>query len=138
MIQNEIRSRVSVLVSNGNQFVLIFRHKNGQDYYAIPGGGIEAGEAPEKAALREIQEELGFSLENIQKISEMKNSTRHDFNFLAETSDSNFIVTGPEKNHLNNPNDLFQPQWHTRATFRRDIPIYPESAREMFASFINQ
>lgn len=129
--------RVSVLVTNNEKFVLIFRHKNGQDYYAIPGGGIEEGETPEVAAKREIDEELGLNLKNTKLISEIKNNYRHDFNFLSETDDTKINVTGPELKHLNMAEDLFKPEWHTRDSYRRDIKIYPESAREMFKEFIS-
>jgi len=132
----EIRSRVSVLVTKGDQFVLIFRHKNNEDYYAIPGGGIEAGETPEGAAKREIDEELGLSLYDLKFISEIKTDTRHDFNFLGETSDTKINVTGPELKHLDMAEDLFKPEWHTKDSFRRDIEIYPQSGREMFEDFI--
>ena len=134
----EIRSRVSVLVTKGDQFVLIFRHKNNEDYYAIPGGGIEVGETPEVTARREINEELGLSLYNLKLISEVKTDARHDFNFLSETDDNEINVTGPELKHLSMAEDLFKPEWHTKDSFRRDIKIYPESAREMFNNYINQ
>ena len=134
----EIRSRVNVLVVNKDQFVLIFRHKNNQDYYAIPGGGIEVGETPEVAAKREINEELGLSLYNLKLISEVKMDSRHDYNFLSETGDTEIKVTGPELKHLNMAEDLFRPEWHIKDSFRRDIEIYPESAREMFNDFLNK
>jgi len=134
----EIRSRVSVLVINKDKFVLIFRHKNNEDYYAIPGGGIEVGETPEVSARREVDEELGLSLYNLKLISEVRTDVRHDFNFLSETDDTEINVTGPEVKHLNMSEDLFKPEWHTKESFRRDIKIYPESAREMFNDYINQ
>ncbi|HNY04624.1 MAG TPA: NUDIX domain-containing protein [Candidatus Woesebacteria bacterium] len=133
----EIRSRVNVLVVNKNKFVLVFRHKNNEDYYAIPGGGIEEGETSEEAAIREVDEELGLHLNKITLISEVKTDTRHDFNFLSETDDTKINVTGPELKHLNMAEDLFKPEWHTRDSYRRDIKIYPESGREMFKKFIS-
>lgn len=136
MNKKEIRPRVSVLVTKGDKFVLIFRHKNGQDYYAVPGGGIEEGETPQEAAIREIQEELSFTLSDVQFISEVEENLRHDFNFISHTIDTDFAITGPEKNHLNNPEDLFKPEWHSKDSFRRDLPIYPLSARKMFTDFI--
>jgi len=134
----EIRSRVNVLVRNNNKFVLIFRHKNNEDYYAIPGGGIEVGETPEVAAKREVDEELGLQLKNTKLVSEIKTETRHHFNFLSETNDTKINVTGPELKHLNMTEDLFRPEWHTKDSFRRDIEIYPESGREMFNEFLNK
>lgn len=133
----EVRSRVSVLIINNNQFVLIFRHKKGQDYYAVPGGGIEPGETPKQAAVREIYEELGFSIQDIRRVSEVKTTTRHDYNFLAKTNEINFSVTGPEIKHLNTPEDLFKPEWYSKDVFLHNLPIFPKSSRKMVEDYIN-
>ncbi len=37
-----------------------------QDYYDIPGGGIEEGETSEQAAIREFKEESGIDIHNPQ------------------------------------------------------------------------
>lgn len=134
----EIRPRASVLVTNGDKFVLIFRHKNGQDYYAIPGGGIEEGETPEQAAVREIQEELGLDIYNLENISRIKTKMRDDYNFIVNTNDQEFNVTGPEKNRLNDSNNLFRPEWLNYQTYKKNIPIFPESAREMFEQYMRK
>ena len=36
----------------------IYRYKNGQHYYVLPGGQIEKRESPIEAAIREIKEEV--------------------------------------------------------------------------------
>jgi 8-oxo-dGTP pyrophosphatase MutT (NUDIX family) len=132
----DIRPRVSVLIRNKDKFILIFRHNNNTDYYAIPGGGIEEGETSDEAAIREIREELGFTLKNLKLISEIKTDYRHDFNYLAETDETIFIVTGPEKKHLADQDNLFKPIWLDKNSFDIYLPIYPESARIMFADFL--
>ncbi|HWS48682.1 MAG TPA: NUDIX domain-containing protein [Candidatus Methanoperedens sp.] len=136
----DIRARVSVLVVNQktNKFVLIFRHKNNQDYYSVPGGGIEKGESPEDAVGREIFEELGCRLKKIQKVSEVKTDTRLDFNYIATTDDYLLLVTGPEKDRLDSPDNLFRPEWHNQSSFRTDISIFPESARELLDIYIKK
>ncbi len=58
------RNRVVCYITRGKQ-LLVFEHD--ADYEAgiqVPGGGIEPGERPEAAAIRESLEETGLSLKN--------------------------------------------------------------------------
>lgn len=40
--------------------VLLLRHSYGPRVWALPGGGVKAGEDPGFAAMRELEEELGY------------------------------------------------------------------------------
>jgi 8-oxo-dGTP diphosphatase len=51
-----------VIVQDG-RVALIKRIRAGRTYYLFPGGGVEAGETPEQAAIREAHEELGVDVE---------------------------------------------------------------------------
>ena len=51
-----------VIVQDG-RVALIKRVRSGKTYYLFPGGGVEAGETPEQAAIREAHEELGVAVE---------------------------------------------------------------------------
>ena len=68
--------------------VLLFNEKNEllllkpsyKDHWSIPGGGVDENESPRQACLREINEEIGLSLKNIQFISVDCIKTREDKN----------------------------------------------------------
>lgn len=52
---------VTVIPENNNQILMVKQWRHGEKSLSIefPGGVIEKGEAPEKAALRELEEETG-------------------------------------------------------------------------------
>ena len=51
------RDRAQSLVHRGDRILLIEHKMRGRDFYNLPGGGVEDGETPEEAALRELKEE---------------------------------------------------------------------------------
>lgn len=58
-----MRQRVLCYITRARKDILVFEHSQAYPDAGIqvPGGGIEAGEAPEQAALREAFEETGLS-----------------------------------------------------------------------------
>lgn len=49
--------------------VLLVRHGYGSGRWSLPGGGIGKGEAPEACARREMREELGCDLEDLERVA---------------------------------------------------------------------
>ena len=67
------KSRGTVAVATfteDNQMILTkqYRHPLGRIVYDILGGAIEPGETPVQAALRELEEETGYTAEEIEWI----------------------------------------------------------------------
>ena len=62
------------IVVNENKVLVIERQqrevgRNGQPIvWAFPGGKIEAGETPQEAAVREVEEETGYEVEAVDSI----------------------------------------------------------------------
>jgi len=64
--------------------ILMVKHTHGNEaWYCTPGGGIEKGETPEQAAIRELQEECNVSGVILKKTSE----------YIDPYDDSNFFYT---------------------------------------------
>ena len=62
------RSAVRVVLADAGQRILLFhaRTADSGDWWELPGGGIEPGESYLDAAVREIREEAGLSLDPLQ------------------------------------------------------------------------
>lgn len=55
------RDRSQAFVCRNGKILLVEHIMKGRDFFNLPGGGIEEGENPEEAALRELEEETNVT-----------------------------------------------------------------------------
>ncbi|MBP3540493.1 MAG: NUDIX domain-containing protein [Clostridia bacterium] len=55
-----MRNRSISMVVRDNRILMVQTYRRGCTVWELPGGGIEANETPEEAALRELKEECGL------------------------------------------------------------------------------
>ena len=63
------RDRSQAVVVKEGKILLVQENVDGRTFFCLPGGGIEKGETPEEAALRELKEECNISGEIVRKLS---------------------------------------------------------------------
>ena len=68
------RTRAQALIIEDGRVLLAKHHDLTIDavYWCMPGGGVEAGESPEQAAIRELKEETNLDIRIIDQIGELR------------------------------------------------------------------
>ncbi|MFH1215786.1 MAG: RNA pyrophosphohydrolase [Pseudomonadota bacterium] len=64
------RAGVGAVITDGKGLVLAFERADVANAWQLPQGGLEAGEEPLRAALREIREETGIPASALESIGE--------------------------------------------------------------------
>lgn len=67
------RTRAQALIIDRGMILLAKHHDLTIDevYWCMPGGGVEAGESPEQAVVRELKEETNLDIRIIDKVGEL-------------------------------------------------------------------
>ena len=85
-----MRIRAAAILIQNNSLALMERHRAGMHYFAFPGGGVDAGETPEQAVVREVREELGIEVRVLRLAAEVWFRGNQQFFFLVEQTGGEF------------------------------------------------
>lgn len=125
-----MRNRAGVILFESGKIALIERYRAGSHYFVFPGGGVDEGETPEQAAVREAEEELGLRVRIQQKIIEMNFGESCHFYFRVERVSGEFGTgTGEEYTNSdpNNPQQgTYLPIWMSLDELPQHRNIFPE------------
>jgi 8-oxo-dGTP diphosphatase len=111
------------IVIQNDKLLLIERWRGNLHYFSIPGGGIEPGETPEQAVLREIAEETSciVTVERpLYLLTTDKGSQHHIYLCAYQSGTAHLPSDSPEYLHAK-PNNRFAPTWVNLA----ELPSLP-------------
>ncbi len=115
---------VKCLIEHDGEYLLIQTSYSGT-YWTLPGGGVKKNEKLEDAARREVKEELGIEIGNIQKLGFYNSTAEYKkdtvYLFRAHVDEKDF-----KKNH-----EVSMAQWfpkdglpeHTSTAIRKILPL---------------
>jgi 8-oxo-dGTP pyrophosphatase MutT (NUDIX family) len=110
-----MRTRAGIVLIEDGKVALIERFRAGRHYFSFPGGGVDEGETPEQAAIREAMEELGVEVVVKQKVAEILFNGRTQHYFLVEQVGGIFGSGTGEEYTDSHPDDpetgVYIPMW---------------------------
>ncbi len=148
----EYRPNVAALMVNGNGRLLICERLLNPGAWQFPQGGVDEGEAPDDAVLREVEEEIGLQSGDY-KIEKILGGYRYDFPPEAQLGMSSrkarFVgqeqtyylcrvkEDAPEVNLMQEPREFSRAKWIFPEEFRLDwLPAFKkETYRAVLRDF---
>ncbi len=132
-----IKTRASALIFEGGK-LLVTKHdvKDYGVYYLLPGGGIELGESPNDAIVREVKEECGIDVE-VERLVYYKSGYTDkdnylDLIFLCKKTGGEIKVSDDEKSVkevlLVSPEEIKSLKFFPKQLVGIDLNTLPEQA----------
>lgn len=137
-----MRTRAGIVLIQENKVALIERHRAGLDYFVFPGGGVDEGESPEQAAIREAMEELGIQVAIKQKIAEVSLGPKsRQIYYLVEQTGGKFGSGAGEEYTDSNPESpeegIYIPIWMPIDELVLHQDIYPVAVVDLVLKSVN-
>jgi len=133
-----MRTRAGIVLIEDDKVALIERHRAGLDYFVFPGGGVDEGETPQQAAIREAMEELGVEVAIKQKVAVIHFGQSTQIYFLAERVGGEFGSGTGEEYTDADPNDpdegIYIPVWMPIDELPQHEKVFPADVAGLVVS----
>lgn len=105
--------RVSAVIIEKGEILLVHRIKPNREYYVLPGGSVEEDESNTNALIREINEETSLEIEVGELLWEVNDIFDERIQFIYSTTKhfGKLKLGSPEKDRQSTENKYFL-EWH--------------------------
>jgi len=132
-----MRTRAGIVLIEDEKVALIERHRAGLDYFVFPGGGMDEGETPEQAAVREAMEELGVEVAIQRRVVMIHFDQSTQVYFLVKRVSGEFGTGMGEEFTDADPNDpregVYIPIWMPIEELSRHTKVFPADLARLVA-----
>jgi ADP-ribose pyrophosphatase YjhB (NUDIX family) len=130
------RTRATSVVVKGGKLLMIRRFNNGEEYWVLPGGGVEEGEGLERAVLRELEEETSIRAELKDKLLEFIDSRgdKHSLFLCEYVSGEPRLHADSEEANNRDANQSYNPEW-VEVSKLPELTIYPTEEKEFLIQY---
>ena len=106
------RSRSVAIVTRNGKILMEKVFYFGRLFYTVPGGGIEAGETPEQAVIRELKEECGLDGTIVRPLTvQHKSDGSAEYSFEVRIPDEQEAITGYDPEETGDDPPLKEVLW---------------------------
>ena len=140
--------RAAGIILKDNKILVFRRVKGNRCYHAFIGGGIEVGETPDQAIMREIKEEASVNINKCRLLfrvktkldeayigSEIKRFSPLQHFYLITNFEGTPKLGGPEKERACESNQ-YHFEWIPLEKISETKDLYPNEAREKLVEYI--
>lgn len=113
------------IVKNGAILMVLHQH-DGRSYWTLPGGGVEPGETPQHAVVREVMEETGLKAQVSRFLFDEMFGPNICRCFLVQVEPTQEAALGydPEQAQLEAEDRMLQGlAWHSLESMKNDCQV---------------